>query len=86
MAPSHATDDLAQYITIQTTAARLSICTRSVRRLIADGTLPAIRLGHRTVRIPAAAVAGLAERAVIPTVTRTAPDRAARSGSANVPA
>ncbi len=45
----------ADYLTAAETAARLGISVRTVRRRIADGSLPSVRIG-RAVRIPAAAL------------------------------
>lgn len=39
------------YLTIDETAKRLGVSDDTVRRLMNQGTLPSIRLGHRTVRI-----------------------------------
>jgi len=43
------------YLTAAETAIRLGISLRTVRRRIADGSLPSVRIG-RAVRIPAAAL------------------------------
>ena len=43
------------YLTAAEAAARLGISLRTVRRRIADGSLPSVRIGH-AVRIPAAAL------------------------------
>ena len=40
-----------KYETIQSTAVRLGVSTRSIRRWIADGTLTAYRLGGKIVRL-----------------------------------
>jgi excisionase family DNA binding protein len=45
-------------LTAQEVATILSVSVRTIRRLIADGTLPAVRIG-RTVRISHDAVAQL---------------------------
>ena len=45
----------ADYLTAAEAAARLGISLRTVRRRIADGSLPSVRIG-RAVRIPAAAL------------------------------
>jgi excisionase family DNA binding protein len=66
----------ADYLTAAEAAVRLGISLRTVRRRIADGSLPSARIG-RAVRIPAAAIelpaaapAGLGFReAVAPYVT-----------------
>ena len=71
-----ATMSNAAYLTAAEAAARLGISLRTVRRRIADGSLPSARIG-RAVRIPAAAIelpaaapAGLGFReAVAPYVT-----------------
>jgi excisionase family DNA binding protein len=43
------------YLTAAEAASRLGISLRTVRRRIADGSLPSVRIGH-AVRIPAAAL------------------------------
>lgn len=72
MALSHATKSALpdQHVSIQQTAAALNVCDKTVRRLISAGELPAIRLGHRTVRIPLTAVNGYIDRHTIPAVRR----------------
>lgn len=73
-----------EYLTAAEAASRLGISLRTVRRRIADGSLPSVRIGH-AVRIPAAALdlpvvrpAGAAAReAVAPYVTETDDSRAA---------
>lgn len=70
MALSVAASKLTEHVTIADTAAALNVCTRTVRRMIACGELPAIRLGHRTVRIPATALDDYISRHTIPTVIR----------------
>jgi excisionase family DNA binding protein len=42
---------MARYVTPDEAAAHLGISTRTVRRRIADGTIPAYRLGPRLLRI-----------------------------------
>jgi excisionase family DNA binding protein len=72
------------YVTAAEAAARLGISLRTVRRRIADGSLPSVRIG-RAVRIPAAALelpvarpTGAAIReAVAPYATDADEDRAA---------
>jgi excisionase family DNA binding protein len=51
----HATMSDAAYFTAADAALRLGISLRTVRRRIADGSLPTVRIG-RAVRIPAAAL------------------------------
>lgn len=58
------------YLDASEVAARLGISVRTVRRRIADGSLPSVRLG-RAVRIPAAALELHVARAA-PTVAREA--------------
>jgi excisionase family DNA binding protein len=48
---------------LATVAARLHIGEDLARRLVATGRLPAVRLGYRTVRVPAAALSRLATAA-----------------------
>jgi excisionase family DNA binding protein len=72
------------YVTAAEAAARLGISLRTVRRRIADGSLPSVRIG-RAVRIPAGALelpvarpTGAAVReAVAPYATDADEDRAA---------
>lgn len=45
-----------ELLTVAQVAERLSISQRAVWAMIADGRLPAIRLGHRATRIDAADV------------------------------
>jgi excisionase family DNA binding protein len=47
--------DEARYLTAAEAAERLGISLRTVRRRIADGTLPAVRIGG-SVRIPVSAI------------------------------
>jgi excisionase family DNA binding protein len=39
------------YITVEQAAAQVSVCTKTIRRLIAEGQIPAVIVG-RSVRIP----------------------------------
>ena len=72
------------YLTATEAASRLGISLRTVRRRIADGSLPSARIG-RAVRIPAAALAlpvarpggSAAREAVTPYATDADGDRAA---------
>lgn len=59
-------DDL---LTIDAAAALLGIHARTVRRRIADGTLPAVRVGPRLVRV---------RRSAIEAALRPIPSAAAR--------
>src|SRR5450759_2323476 len=83
------------YLTANAAASRLGISLRTVRRRIADGSLPSARIG-RAVRIPAAALdlpvarpgGSAAREAVTPYATDADGDRAAyvaRWNSANWP-
>lgn len=45
-------------LTVRQAAARLAVSEATVRRRIADGSLPAVRIG-RTVRVPAEGIYGL---------------------------
>jgi excisionase family DNA binding protein len=56
---STTTDPQLDLITIADAAERLSVSTKTVRRYIADGTLLAVRIGPRLVRIPAASLSAL---------------------------
>jgi len=74
----------AEYLTAAEAAARLGISLRTVRRRIADGSLPSVRIG-RAVRIPVAALelpaarpaSAAAREAVAPYTTDADEDRAA---------
>lgn len=52
LAPSDRTPQ-TELLTIPQVAARLSLSQRAVWAMIADGRLPAIRLGHRATRVDA---------------------------------
>jgi len=73
-----------EYLTAAEAAERLGISLRTVRRRIADGSLPSVRIGH-AVRIPvtaldlpAARAAGAAVReAAVPYAAEADDDRAA---------
>lgn len=72
-----------EYLTAAEAGARLGISLRTMRRRIADGSLPSVRIG-RAVRIPAAAFdlpvarpATAVREAVAPYGTETDEDRAA---------
>ena len=56
---------MGRYITLDDAADRLSISKRSVRRLISEGTLPAVMINARTIRINEADLAK-ALRPVLP--------------------
>ena len=49
------------YLDIPAVAAVLDVSTHTVRRRIADGTIPAVRLG-RLIRVPADALADVGRR------------------------
>ena len=51
------------FYTIQATADLLGVSHNTVRRMIADGRLPCVRIGHRTVRITDKALADYAAKA-----------------------
>ena len=51
---THAAPIAATWITIQQAADLMSVSTKTVRRLIAGGKLPARRIGTRMIRIDAA--------------------------------
>ena len=40
-----------EYLTIKQAAERLQVSTKTISRRIADGSLPCVRLGTRTIRI-----------------------------------
>lgn len=48
-----------ELLTYEETAARLNVCTRTVRRLVEAGRLHAVNLGPRTIRFRADLVEGL---------------------------
>jgi excisionase family DNA binding protein len=50
---------MSDYLTIQTAAERFGVSTKTIRRRIADGTIPAVRIGPQIIRIPAASLDGL---------------------------
>lgn len=50
---------LTDHVSIQDAASALAVSTKTVRRLIARGDLPAKRIGLRMIRIPVAALDGL---------------------------
>lgn len=63
--PAENTTALAVYVTISQAAAALAVDPKTIRRYIADGSIPAVRLGSRVpgsirdtraIRIPAAAI------------------------------
>ena len=43
--------DILEYLTIRQAAERLQVSTKTISRRIADGSLPCVRLGARTIRI-----------------------------------
>lgn len=49
----------SSFITIQQAADALSLSTKTIRRMIADGRIPAKRIGSRTIRIPSHALEGI---------------------------
>jgi len=51
MNKNHAKADNHEFLTINETAALLRITTRSVRRYVTEGKLPAYRVGERWVRV-----------------------------------
>lgn len=64
------------YLSVSEAAVRLGMCSKTVRRMIARGEIPARRFGKRTLRIPADALAA-AGRPV--SVSRPVPTWAAAS-------
>ncbi|MBO3664069.1 excisionase family DNA-binding protein [Microbacterium stercoris] len=48
-----------EYTSIQQATSALSVSTKTIRRRIADGTIPAKRIGTRTMRIPAHSLNGV---------------------------
>lgn len=49
--PAHLAGDACPYLTIAETAARLRCSTKTVRRFVASGKLPAYRVGPIMLRI-----------------------------------
>ncbi len=56
MRPVATGSSLSEYITINQAASALSVSSKTIRRRIADGTIPAKRIGTRMVRIPSHAL------------------------------
>ncbi|AZS36807.1 Putative DNA-binding proteinA [Microbacterium lemovicicum] len=56
-------------VTLDEAAAHLHVSVKTVRRRIADGTIPAVRIG-RLIRIPAAALEELAPGSTIDVAAR----------------
>lgn len=44
------------YLSLDDVAARLGVSVKTARRRVADGTLPAVRIGRRLIRVPASAL------------------------------
>jgi len=55
-----------EMISISEAAARLSVGPKTIRRMIAEGDLPARRIGKRLIRIDAADVANLGRELTVP--------------------
>lgn len=62
-------------ISVAESAERWNVCTKTIRRLVADGSLPAYRLGKRLIRIDPDELDQLFRE--IPTVRSTGGDRVA---------
>lgn len=43
---------MSQYISIKAAAERYAVSPRTIRRRIADGTLPAVHASSRLIRVP----------------------------------
>lgn len=56
--------DKPDWVTIATAAERLGLSSKSVRRRIADGTLPAYRIGPRLIRLDSVDVDRLLPRRI----------------------
>jgi excisionase family DNA binding protein len=56
-------------VTLAEAASRFNVSTRTLRRWVADGRLPAWRVGPRMIRVAPADVAALARP--VPTIKRT---------------
>lgn len=57
---------LPDYLSVAEAASALSVSTKTVRRLIARGDLPAKRIGSRMIRIAIAALDGLGRDMQVP--------------------
>lgn len=44
---------MSEYLTVKQAAEQLGVCSRTVRRRVADGSLPAVRVGPHLVRVRA---------------------------------
>lgn len=75
-----------ELLTISEVAKRLTVGDDFVRAAIADGRLPCVRFGHRTVRIDAAAVESFvaANSTATPAVEDHKPTAARRSEPATI--
>lgn len=62
---------MTQYLSLAEAADRLGVSPRTVRRMIADGTIAGYRIRTRMLRVTAADVEGLLSRR-IPTAKRRA--------------
>ena len=56
----------SQLITIAAAAEQLSVSTKTIRRLISRGELPALKIGGHLVRVPAAALNTLGRPVTVP--------------------
>lgn len=59
---------MSEWLTTEQVAERLSLSTKSIRTMVADGTIPAYRLGRRQLRFRADEVDNALRR--VPTTTR----------------
>ena len=59
---------MAEWLTTEQVAERLSLSTKSIRSMVADGIIPAYRLGRRQLRFRADEVDNALRR--VPTTTR----------------
>lgn len=64
--PATSSPATAEWVSIAHAAAQLSLSTKTVRRLISSGELPARRIGSRTIRVDAAALAALGRPLSVP--------------------
>ena len=59
-------DEKGRLLTAKEAAVRLGVSRRTVFRLFETGALPRVRMGNRTIRIPAAAIADFVRNATAP--------------------
>lgn len=55
---------MPNFMTVQETADYLRVSKPTIQNLIADGKLPAVKLGPHSTRVPAAALTAFLERQI----------------------